>query len=447
MPDYESLQQLRTHAREILSTALQAADPEEAVRRHVKVRGHVLSIGPDVDVDLSQFDRIFVVGAGKGSAPMAKAVEDLFGERIDAGVVCVKYGYGTPLKRVRIMEAGHPLPDEAGEEAGRTILRILESAGARDLVVACISGGASALLPVAADGITLEDKQRLTQRLLACGADIHEINAVRKHLSAAKGGRLMQRAYPASVINLMLSDVVGDDPDVIGSGPFYPDASTFVTAVDVLKRYDLEREIPDNVAWRLSQGTQGRIPDTPKKNDPIFDRAWNAIIGSNLHCLQSARSKAQDLGYRSLILSSRIQGEARDAAGFHAALAHEVRDSGNPVDSPACLLSGGETTVVVKGPGLGGRNQHFALSLIREASKISQCLFLSAGTDGTDGPTDAAGAMVDTDSLGRALGMGLDPDKFLDENDSYHFFQKLGDLVITGPTRTNVMDVRIVLVG
>ncbi|MFH0822854.1 MAG: glycerate-2-kinase family protein [Pseudomonadota bacterium] len=330
MPEYETLKRLRSDAREILSTALQAADPEAAVKRYVKVTGNELSIAPDFHVDLSVFRRVLVVGAGKGGAPMVKALEDMLGDRIDGGIICVKYGHGVPLQRVRIVEAGHPVPDEAGQEAARAIMGILESAGAEDLILSCISGGGSALLPVPAQGITLEDKARLTQRLLACGADIHEINAVRKHLSAAKGGQLMQLAYPALVLNLMLSDVVADDPDVIASGPFSPDSSTFAMTIEVLKRYGLMGEIPSNVARRLNEGAEGRIPDTPKKGDQIFDKVLNVIVSSNILCLRAARSKAEELGYNALILSSGIQGDTEEAALFHAASAHEIRASGLP---------------------------------------------------------------------------------------------------------------------
>lgn len=441
------LEKLRSEAQEILAAALQAADPEVAVKRFLKIRGDQLTVMPDVHVDLSCFRRIFVVGAGKASAPMAKALEDILGQRLTGGIISVKYGHQLPLKKIRVREAGHPIPDEAGVQAGRAMLALLESVQAHDLVFSCLSGGGSALLSVPAEGITLHDKQLVTQRLLACGASIHEINAVRKHLSIVKGGGLMIAAYPALVLNLMLSDVVGDAPDVIASGPFSPDSSTFGTALEVLERYQLLDELPRCVVSHLERGAKGIIPETPKEDDRIFERVRHAVVGSNLLCLNAARSAAEALGYRTLVLSSRMEGDTEELARFHVALAHEIRNSGNPVPPPACLLSGGETTVAVKGSGKGGRNQHFALCLVQGASQIRDCVFLSVGTDGTDGPTEVAGAVVDTSSLHRAAARGLDPKQFLREYDSYHFFRVLGDLLITGPTRTNVMDVRVVLLA
>jgi len=295
--------------------------------------------------------------------------------------------------------------------------------------------------------VTLADKQELTDRLLACGASIHEINALRKHLSLSKGGNLMKLAYPARVVNLMLSDVAGDDMDTIASGPFVPDASTYQDALEILERYDLLSKVPPSVLQRLRSGVDGLVPETPKKGDAIFDKAHNVIVGSNIQALRAGQEKATLLGYTSLILSSTMEGDTAEVAGTHAAIAREIRTSGNPAAAPACLLSGGETTVVVKGAGMGGRNQEFALSLVQAAARIPNCLFVSIGTDGTDGPTDAAGAMVDPDTLARACSMGLDAVQFQRNSDSYHFFQQLGDLIITGPTRTNVMDVRICLLG
>jgi len=445
MPDDAILQKLRSDADKILKACLEAADPAQAVKRFVTVRDNRLMIYPDFKIQLSDLDRIIVVGAGKGSAPMAKAIEDLLGERLSGGVVCVKYGHGMPMGKVEVFEAGHPVPDEAGRKAAGEIIGILESAGSKDLVISCISGGGSALLPAPAGDITLRDKQDLTQALLAVGADIYEINTVRKHLSAAKGGNLMRVAHPAFVINLMLSDVIGDDPGTIASGPFAPDSSTFMEALDILERYDLLSKAPAAILQRIRNGVAGKIPETPKHGDPIFTRVRNTVVGSNILSLYAGRYKAEELGYKSLILSSSIQGDTSEAALFHWALAKEVRTTGNPVGPPACLLSGGETTVVLKGNGRGGRNQEFALSLVKRAAEAPRALFVSAATDGTDGPTDAAGAIVDSSTLERASMAGLDPDTFLKNNDSYTFFEKLGDLIVTGPTRTNVMDVRIIL--
>ena len=438
---------LKSDAFTILKACLDAADPMQSVKRFVRVDGDTLTVDMDYRVELGEIDRIFVVGGGKASAPMGKAVEDLLGDRIAGGVICVKYGHGLDLERVQVLEGAHPLPDRFGEEAARKIIEMLEPLGERDLVVSCISGGGSSLLPAVPKGLTLEQKQDLTGQLLSVGADIHEINAVRKHLSLTKGGNLARFAYPARVINLMLSDVVGDDPDTIASGPFVPDRSTFEQVVTILKKYDLMGKVPDAVRKRLQAGVAGEIPETPKEGDRIFERVRNIIVGCNFLCLAAGEDRARELGYHVELLSSSIEGDTTEAACFHGSIAHEIRMTGKPLEPPACVLSGGETTVVLKGKGRGGRNQHFALALVRRAAKIPGCIFLSAGTDGTDGPTDAAGALVGSDTLRRAQELGMDPEVYLINNDSYHFFEALGDLVITGPTRTNVMDVRICLLA
>jgi glycerate 2-kinase len=447
MAEQQVLEKLRVDAAAILAACLEAADPEKAVRGFLAVRGDRLVVGSDLSIDLDKCRRILVVGAGKASAPMAKAVEDLLGDRIREGAVSVKYGHGMPLRRIQVIEAGHPLPDESGERAAQRIMDLLRPLNQDDLVISCISGGGSALLPAVPEGVTLQEKQDLTQHLLSAGADIHEMNAVRKHLSLTKGGNLMRSAFPAFVVNLMLSDVVGDDPDTIASGPFVPDRSTFADVMAILGKYSLEDRVSESIRRRIEEGVKTGAQETPKQGDPIFARARNIIVGSNILSLEAGRDKAMELGYRAAVLSSTIEGDTTEAAVFHAAVGREIRSTGNPVKPAACVLSGGETTVVVKGRGKGGRNQHFALSLVRKASEIADCLFLSTGTDGTDGPTDAAGAWVDTHTLERAAALGLNPDLFLADNDAYHFFEPLGDLIITGPTRTNVMDVRMILVG
>jgi glycerate 2-kinase len=441
------LARLRADCRCIIDACIAAADPEAAVQRYLKREGDDLHVGQDLHLRLSDWDRVLVVGAGKASASMARAVEDLLGDLIVDGVISVKYGHGLPLRKVRVREAGHPLPDAAGERAAREIGGLLSSAGEKDLVISCISGGGSALMPAPAHGLTLEDKRALTEKLSAAGADIHELNAVRKHVSLTKGGNLMRTAYPAFAVNLMLSDVVGDDPQTIASGPFVPDQSTFGQVMDIISRYSVADELPAKVVQTIREGMAGRIPETPKPADEIFNRVTNVIVGSNVLSLLAGKAKAEELGYRTLILSSTVVGNTTEAARFHAALAREIRATGNPVPAPACLLSGGETTVRILGNGKGGRNQEFALSVVRDASEIPGCLFASVGTDGTDGPTDAAGAIVDSLTLVRSREKGLDPEVFLRNNDSYSFFCELGDLLVTRPTRTNVMDVRLVLVG
>jgi hydroxypyruvate reductase len=297
-----------------------------------------------------------------------------------------------------------------------------------------------------AEGITLEDKQKITQLLLACGATIHEINSVRKHLSRVKGGGLARLAYPATVVSLMLSDVVGDDLDVIASGPTVPDSSTFKDVVEVLKRYDIWNRVPPSVRDRVDKGERGEIAETPKPRDPAFEHSSWQLVGTNLQALIAASKEAEHLGYRALILSARIEGETREVAKVHAAIAKEIRDSENPITLPACILSGGETTVTLQGQGRGGRNQEFALASAIALAGERDVIVLSGGTDGTDGPTDAAGAIADGHTVERAREKGLDPYDYLRRNDAYPFFEALEDLLMTGPTRTNVMDVRIFLV-
>jgi hydroxypyruvate reductase len=378
---------------------------------------------------------------------MAKALEDLLGGRISGGVLVVKDGHGLPLKRVRICEASHPVPDERGVRGTLEILDLLSGAGERDLVICLISGGGSALLIAPSEGVDLADKQATTRSLLACGATIHEINTIRKHLSRAKGGRLAEAAYPARVVSLILSDVVGDDLDVIGSGPTVPDRSTFRDTLDILTRYEIWDRIPAAVRARVVEGVEGRLPESPKPGAPAFARCSQVLVGSCLRALAAASEKAVQLGYRSLVLSSKAEGEAREVAKAFAAIGKEIRSSGLPLSPPACVLIGGETTVTLQGDGRGGRNQEFVLAGALALDGLDGIVLLAAGTDGTDGPTDAAGAVADGRTCAAARALGLDPHAFLKRNDSYAFFKGLGDLIITGPTRTNVMDVYLLLVG
>jgi glycerate 2-kinase len=419
--------QLRRHALAIFRASLAAADPEAAVERHLST------------LKLKQYRRVFVVGAGKAGASMAKAAERVLGARIAAGLVNVKDGHTRKLRRIELNECGHPVPDERGVDGARRIAALAEEAGDLDLVICLISGGASALLPAPVPPITLEEKQAVTRLLLASGASIHEINAVRKHISAIKGGQLARLAWPARVESLLLSDVIGDDLDVIGSGPTAPDASTFAGAIAILDKYGIFQRVPVSVRDRLVGGG----PETPKRGDRLFNNVRNTVVGSNRLALDAADAKAKDLGYRTLVLASEIEGETRDVARMHAAIAREIVRAGRPARPPACIITGGETTVTLKGEGLGGRNQEFVLAAAIDIAGLNKVVVFSAGTDGTDGPTDAAGAIADGGTLRR----NPDARRFLDANDSYHYFEGLGDLVKTGPTNTNVMDVRLVLVG
>ena len=441
----EEMKDPRSDIREIFDAGLKAADPGEGIRRAVKLAGERLEVDGRT-YELGDFDRILVVGAGKAAASMAAALEGLLGRRITKGAITTKYGYGTPLKAISVTEAGHPIPDEAGVIGSRRILDLLDGAGERDLVLCVISGGGSALLPLPGDGISLTDKQKTTQALLDCGADIHQINTIRKHISGIKGGRLAEAAFPATLVTLVLSDVVGDDLDVIASGPTVPDRSTFADGMKIVEQYNLSEIFPPPIMVNLREGAAGRRPETPKPSDPIFEKTYVRIIGSAVLSLFAAQEKAGTLGYNAMILSSFIEGETRDVAKVHAAIAKEIRASGNPVAVPACVISGGETTVTIRGDGLGGRNTEFVLAAAVEIEEMDGTTFLSGGTDGTDGPTDAAGAVADGSTVARAREKGFDAARSLANNDSYHFFEATGDLLMTGPTMTNVMDLRIFLV-
>lgn len=436
---------MHQHAEAIFQAGLRAVDPGQAVRRWCRLTGDQLAIG-ERHFDLAHFKRIILLGAGKAGAPMAQAIEELLGDRLDEGAVVVKYEHVASLRKTTLFEAGHPYPDENGLRAAREIYARAAAADAETLIIMVISGGGSALLPLPVDGITLADKQETTRILLACGATIHEINAVRKHLSAIKGGQLARAAYPATVVALVLSDVVGDDLDAIASGPCVPDRRTYADCINIVNRYALTDRLPPHVLKHLLAGASGRVPETPKPGDAVFDKVVNVIVASNYEALQHARQAASALGYHTLILSSMIEGETVPVAGMHMAMAREILSSGNPLPVPACILSGGETTVTLRGNGLGGRNQEFALAAALAMPENCGCyVLLSAGTDGSDGPTDAAGAFADSTTLHRAAAAGLDLHAYLTANDSYHLFDSLGDLYKTGPTNTNVMDLRIIL--
>jgi hydroxypyruvate reductase len=447
---HKGLETIRSDAKEIFGGCLTAVDPHRAVKRFVHVQGNRLILGTEeqsiTELDLTEFDRILLVGAGKATAPMVRAIEDLFGERIQKGVINLKYGFTEELEFTEIIEAGHPVPDENGAKGTGKILDLLHSAGEKDLIFSLISGGGSALLPHPAGNITLSEKQEITRGLLACGASIDEINAVRKHISSSKGGQMARAAFPATIVNLMLSDVVGDKMDVIASGPFVPDSSTFKDVSEIFRKYDL-RGIPAAIDEHVKAGIDGQIPETPKENDTIFERVFNFIVGSNILALEAASAKAKELGYETLILSSMVEGETREVARVHSAMAKEILKTGRPIPPPACIISGGETTVTIRGDGLGGRNQEFGLAAAFDLVELPpRVVILSGGTDGNDGPTDAAGAVVDPFTVTRGKDAGMEAANFLDNNDAYHFFEKTEDLLMTGPTNTNVMDVRLVLV-
>ncbi len=440
------IEEMRSNAVKIFQKGLQAVEPGSAIKRSCKRKNDHLVIG-NKKYNLSKIKNIFVTGAGKATAPMAAAIEDIIGENITHGIINVKYGHTANLNSIRLIEAGHPVPDKNGMKGADEILNLAAGAKKNDLVLCLISGGGSALLVLPAEGITLKDKQDTIKILLSCGATIHEINTIRKHISKIKGGRLAKAAYPARMLSLILSDVVGDDLDVIASGPSVPDPSTFEESLKIFKKYKITKNIPKAVVSHMKKGASGKVPETPKEGNRIFKNTYNLVIAGNMEAITAARQESNKMGYNTLVLSSMIEGETRDVAKVHTAIAKEILRTGIPIPPPACILSGGETTVNITGSGLGGRNQEFVLAAAIDIAERKNIVVLSGGTDGGDGPTDAAGAMADTNTLKRAESMGLNPLNFLLNNDSYHFFKRLDDLLITGPTNTNVMDLRIILIA
>jgi len=437
---------MRRHAVDIFNAGLEPVMPDVAVKRFCSLDGSCFSVG-DRKYNLSLYQHVYVVGAGKASAAMAAAVEDILGHRVSGGSINVKYGHACSLKHVALIEAGHPVPDDRGEAGAHAIRKLLAGAGEQDLVLCLLSGGGSALLPLPDEGLTLADKQATIQVLLACGATIHEINTIRKHTSRIKGGWLARAGHPATMISLIISDVVGDDLDIIASGPTVPDPGTFEDCMAIVRKYTIEDRLPPVVMQYLAQGAVGEREETPKPGDPVFEKVQNLIVAGNREALSAAKAKAESLGYTTLVLSAMFEGETRDVARFHASIAQEVVASGHPICAPACILSGGETTVTLSGTGLGGRNQEFVLACVPLLEGSDNMVLMSAGTDGTDGPTDAAGAIMDDMTGERARQKGLDAVAYLENNDAYHYFDQLGDLFKTGPTQTNVMDLRIILIG
>ena len=435
----------RRLAIEALNAALEAVDPKVIIESKVMLKGNSLKIS-NLTFNLKRFKDIYVVGGGKASGAMTEALVELLGDRIKEGAINVPYSspsYRTG--RVKLQQASHPIPDEKGVEGAKRMLEMAGKAQERDLVFCLISGGGSSLMPQPRKGISLEDKRRVTDALLKCGATITEINTVRKHISALKGGWLAKEAYPATVVNLILSDVVGDPLDFIASGPTVPDTTAFHDAVGILKHYGLWNTVPSSVRQVLSDGEIGRIPETPKPGDKVFNKVHNIVIGNNFTASEAAFNTFRKSKVNALLLTSTLEGQARDVGTVLASMAKEITTSGNPVPKPAAAVAGGETTVTVVGKGKGGRNQEIALSAALKIGNMDGMVIASVSTDGVDGPTDAAGAIVDGRTLQRANDLGLSPRGLLANNDSYKFFSELGDLVFTGPTGTNVCDVAVVV--
>jgi glycerate 2-kinase len=427
----------RAAAAAIWRAALAAGDVAPLLRRHLRLTEQTLTAGP-LTLDLSRVHRVLVLGAGKAGASMARAVEAELGERVAAGFVVVKDGYRLPTARIEIAEAGHPVPDARGLAASARLLELAGTATADDLVIFLVSGGGSALTPAPAPPITLEEKQTVTRLLLTAGATINELNAVRKHLSRFKGGLLARAASPATVLTLALSDVIGDPLDVIASGPTAPDPTTYAEALTVLERRGVAERAPASVLARLRAGVRGEVPETPKLGDRIFERVTNLIIGNNTLVVDAAAAEAERLGFRPQVLTRSLQGEAREVARSLLARARAL-------PPPACLIAGGETTVTVQGGGRGGRCQEFALAAALHLDANERLVVLAAGTDGTDGPTDATGGLVDAGTAARARAAGLDAARALADNDAHTLLTAAGDSIVTGPTHTNLLDLYLIL--
>jgi glycerate 2-kinase len=436
-------------AERIYGAALAEVEPENLIKKNVSVRDNKLRVQGRI-FDLSSFKDIFLVSIGKAAPFMAESLYEILGKRLREGIALFAPGAEKKLGKIICLPASHPLPDERSAAAAKRILELAMKAGARDLVFFLISGGGSAQVCLPAEGVSLVEKRNVTEMLLKAGASIDELNTVRKHLSRIKGGRLAQAAFPATVINLIVSDVVGNDLENIASGPTCWDSSTYTDAFRVLKKYSLWDLAPGSVRDTISKGRKGKISETIKREAPVFRRVYHFIIGDNLLALHAAQKEARRLGFKTSILSSADRGEARDMARNYVSVLQNLPRP-KKTQRPLCLLSGGELTVTVRGAGKGGRNQEFVLAVLQEMKRhlpgFSEWLVLSFGSDGTDGPTDAAGAWADPSILKKAKELGLDPQKYLDDNDSYNFFKKAGGLIITGPTRTNVMDIRIFLIS
>jgi glycerate 2-kinase len=438
-----------TDATSILPEAFRAAvasvQPGPLIRANVAIHNTEIRVGSEC-FPLPDNGRLLVAGAGKASGLMASELETLLGDRISGGAVAVKHGHTAPCRRVRLLEAGHPYPDQAGVEAAREIAELCCAAGKDDLILFLTSGGGSALLADCPPGIPLEEMTALSKLLVTSGADIREINTVRKHLSSLKGGQLARLAYPARIINLIISDVVGDPLDVIASGPTVPDPSTFAEALDVCHRYNITDRAPESLMRMLTEGAAGKLPETPGPEDHVFARVTNLVIGSNRLALEAAQDHLRAHGVTTEIVTDRLEGNTEDAAALivRQTMAKQ-RQAALP--RPYALIYGGETTLRVTGAGLGGRNQHLAL----KAAELLRChngiCLLAAGTDGTDGPTDAAGAIVDSSTAAHGAAAGKDITASLAAFDSYTFFKAAGGHVHTGPTLTNVMDITMTLIN
>ncbi len=407
-----------------------------------------------IQYDLSRYRIVIVIGGGKATARMAKGIEQILGDNVNCGIIVVKYGHIEDLKNVKIIEAGHPVPDENSVRAAQEIFKLATSADDKTLVINLISGGGSSLLCLPLKThfgeLTLKEKQETTSILLECGAEIDEINTIRKHISGIKGGRLAQALYPAHTLNLILSDVIGDGLDSIASGLTVADKSSFTNAWKITEKYRIKGKLPKMVRKILLEGVGGRVQETPKTGDKVFQNINNVLVGTNYHAIKAAAKQACKIGYNTTVLSSQIKGEASEIAKFYLGIGMDIRRGKGMLERPACIIGGGETTVTLKGSGSGGRNQEMALSFLNELNRVEQTdvkvYFFSGATDGNDGPTDAAGAFADHNIVSIGASMDISIQKYLDNNDSYNYFRQTGGLFLTGPTNTNVCDIQIMLI-
>lgn len=430
--------------KKLIVRGLAAVDARTAVGRAISRNGEKLVIGRR-RYDLRHYEHVVVVGAGKATASMARAVEQRLGLRLQGGFVVVKHGHVVPTRRIVVAEAGHPVPDRPGQRAVTRLCAMAAELGRRDLLIVLLSGGASSLLPAPVAGVTLADKQRTTQHLLRCGASIREINTVRKHLSRIKGGRLAELTK-ATVVTLILSDVLGDDLSAIASGPTVPDPTTYQDAVAILKRHRIWRALPQRVRQHLDRGCQGLASETPKPGSSLFRRVHHYIVGNNAAAVIAVTRAAREAGLRTLVHTLALTGEAREAGKRFGVLARNIVRDGKPLQRPCCVVAGGETTVTVTGKGTGGRAQEFAAAAALEIAGLDKVWVVAIGTDGTDGPTDAAGAVIDGNTVARAQRLSVDLKGALKRHNTYPALKRLHQLIITGPTGTNVNDLYLLLV-
>ena len=439
-------EELRKDARELFDQAIKEADPRKCVLEHLDLKGERLRVGGE-SFNLSDFKSVYVVAFGKAASAMAAALEELLGERITEGIVVSNARSERAFRKMDFHLSSHPVPDEKSVEAAKKVVSLLEKSGEKDLVIFLISGGGSSILAMPSEGLTIEDKRAATQRLMLCGVDTYGLNTVRKKMSQIKGGGLLKKALPSQVITLILSDVVGDRLEFIASGPTVPDTTTYQDAWRVIEALELEHKIPPRVVVHLEKGRKKSVSPTMDREQYERSGATTIVVGNNHKAIVSMEKMAKKMGYNTLFLSSQISGEAREVAKVLAGISFDIKRFGRPVKKPACILFGGETTVNVMGRGRGGRNTETALSFCFEITGSKGIVGLFAGTDGIDGPTDAAGAICDGQSRLVARSMGISARDHLADNDSYSFFETLGDLIKTGSTGTNVMDVGVVLIA